>query len=177
MTATTSSTARQYSAIEQRNIAQLKEYVRVVHNAHDIQAFPRFFSPDFQNPDMKVVIGEDAVNDKTKNHVQSSQEMHEMLSQAFPDLHTTLLDITADGNKVCALMRFEGTHTGELKKPMNGGDSSIPPTNQKISFNKMGIMTFEEDSGLIVGHSAVTDFPATMEQLKAAAAVKVIDEN
>ena len=181
MTATSSTPSKHYSAKEQRNIARLKEYVRIVHNDHGIQAFPRFFSPNFQNPDAKAILGDDGIDAKAKSHVQSSQHLHELLVQAFPDMRTTLLDITADGDKVWAWMKFEGTHTGEWKMPPNGDDngsrSIIAPTNQPFSFNKMGIMTFEKETGLIVSHSAVTDFPEKIGRLQNAVAAKVVGDD
>ena len=45
--------------------------------------------------------------------------------RAFPDLHVTIEDILAEGDKVCVRLKETVTHTGEFR--------GIPPTGKKLA--------------------------------------------
>lgn len=49
---------------------------------------------------------------------------------AFPDVHLTVLDLVAEGNRVAVRMRIEGTHRGAFR--------GIPPTGRRVSYEEMG---------------------------------------
>jgi steroid delta-isomerase-like uncharacterized protein len=59
-----------------------------------------------------------------------------MYRTAFPDLHITVEDMVAEGNKVTAVGSFRGTFTG----PMMG----IPPTGKTCFGKILAISRFEE---------------------------------
>ena len=57
---------------------------------------------------------------------QAIRDLWEVFFVGFPDLHTTVDDMIAEGDKLFVRWRIEGTHTGEFM--------GIAPTNRKIEF-------------------------------------------
>ena len=53
------------------------------------------------------------------------------LRKAFPDLHFTIFDLVAEGNKVVTHWSATGTHKGEFK--------GVPPTGKSVTFQAMDI--------------------------------------
>jgi predicted ester cyclase len=76
------------------------------------------------------------------------------LRTAFPDLHLTIDDMVADGDKVWIRMTARGTNQG----PLVG-----PPTGKAMSITVMDECRFE--NGKIVEHWGVPDRFAQMAQL------------
>ena len=54
--------------------------------------------------------------------------------QAFPDLHVTIHDMVAEGDRVAVRWSFSGTHSGKLP-----GNPPLPPTGKRIEVNAMAI--------------------------------------
>ena len=52
----------------------------------------------------------------------------------FPDIHVTIEDMTAEGDKVAWRWRITGTHTGDLM--------GIPPTGKPVNFTGIVISRF-----------------------------------
>jgi len=50
---------------------------------------------------------------------------------AFPDMHITIDDMVAEGDKVAARVTMTGTHKGEIM--------GIPPTNKKVTISLITI--------------------------------------
>jgi len=82
--------------------------------AATMEAMDELFSPDFI---FHSATGEDMGLEGLKKHLSES-------FSAFPDLHFTLDDMVAEGNKVASRFTMSGTH--------KGGFSGIPPTNRKF---------------------------------------------
>lgn len=76
---------------------------------------------------------------------------------AFPDLHFTIEDQIAEGNKVVTLVTIEGTNTGELM--------GMPPTNNKLSISGVSIWLVGE--GKLVEEKTIWDKLAWTNQLGA----------
>ena len=74
---------------------------------------------------------------------------------AFPDLHETVEDIFAEGDKVVTRFTMRGTHQGELM--------GIPPTGKQVTMTGMTIHRIV--SGKIVEDWVVADFLGMMQQL------------
>ena len=53
---------------------------------------------------------------------------------AFPDLHVTIYDTVAEGDKVAVRWSFTGTHKGELP-----GDPPLPATGKQIEVSGMAV--------------------------------------
>jgi len=74
---------------------------------------------------------------------------------AFPDLHFTIDDMVAEGNKVAMRITMTGTHKGEYM--------GAPPTNKKITIRAIAIERFA--GGKIVEEWGQTDTLGLMQQL------------
>ena len=53
---------------------------------------------------------------------------------AFPDMHVTIDDMVAEGDKVAARVTITGTHKGKFM--------GIPPTNKKVTFSLIVISRY-----------------------------------
>ena len=76
--------------------------------------------------------------------------------QAFPDLHVTVEDLIAEGDRVAARLRFRGTHLGEL--------DGIAPTGRRVDCTGIVISRIEE--GKISEDWANFDDLGMMQQLR-----------
>jgi predicted ester cyclase len=78
-----------------------------------------------------------------------------MFRTAFPDLHTTIDDMVAEGDKVATRITARGTHEGELM--------GIAPTGKKITFT--GILITRWVGGKEVEAWEIPDMLGMMQQL------------
>jgi len=62
------------------------------------------------------------------------KQMESEMFDAFPDMHVTLDDMVAEGDKVATRTTWTGTHKGEFM--------GIPPTNRKVTFSLIVIDRF-----------------------------------
>lgn len=60
---------------------------------------------------------------------------HVMHRSGFPDMHFTIEDMVAEGDKVATRFTFRGTHKGEW--------AGIPPTGKQVTMTGMEITRFE----------------------------------
>ena len=77
------------------------------------------------------------------------------LRRAFPDLHITIEDMVAEGDKVATRWAFRGTHKGEFM--------GIPPTDKQVTFTGLEIARFTD--GKCVEHWLNWDALGFMQQL------------
>jgi len=78
-----------------------------------------------------------------------------MMRAAFPDLHVTIEDFIAEGDKVVGLFTMRGTFKGELM--------GIPPTGRQLTFPEAVIIRFE--NGKEVEATAYANMISFNEQL------------
>ncbi len=78
-----------------------------------------------------------------------------MLSSAFPDQHTTIEDVIAEGDKVVVSATFSGTHQGAFL--------GMPPTGKHFSQRQIHILRITD--GKVAEHWAVMDDLAMLRQL------------
>jgi C-1 hydroxylase len=127
----------------ERNKNLIRQYVET-WNRGDLPGLAEFWAPDMihhtrtlaQGPeDVKVVV--------------------ETFKSAFPDLHWTIDDIIAEGDKVVTRMTAHATHTGSY--------IGLPPTGREIHCAVIGVARVE--NGKIAEHWGVTDELVMMAQL------------
>jgi steroid delta-isomerase-like uncharacterized protein len=89
--------------------------------------------------------------------VQLMHYIFETLHRAYPDLHITIEDLIAEGDKVVSRNSVRGTHRGEYL--------GIPPTGKSVTYNEIFIFRFAD--GQIVETWGVADVLSQMRQLGA----------
>lgn len=77
--------------------------------------------------------------------------------RAFPDLHLTIEDMLAEGEKVSFRLTLRGTHQGEFMR--------IPPTGKQIAVGAVDVARFED--GKVVEQWGQTDLLGLLQQLGA----------
>ena len=85
------------------------------------------------------------------------KEVFATLHRAFPDLHVTVDDLIAEGDKVVGRNTITGTNRGEYQ--------GRPPTGKSITYNEIFIFRFV--SGRIAETWGVVDVFSQMRQLGA----------
>ncbi len=86
---------------------------------------------------------------------QALKEVFAGLHHAYPDLHVTIDDLIAEGDKVVSRNTVTGTHKGELM--------GLPPTGKSVTYNEIFILRFAD--GRIVESWGVVDLLSEMKQL------------
>ncbi len=105
------------------------------------------FASDFVN---RTPFGE--------NHgPEGAKQFARMLRTAFPDLHATVEDQVAEGDKVATRFTARGTHRGELQ--------GIPPTGNSMQITGIVISRFA--NGKIVEQWGNPDVFSLMQQIGA----------
>jgi steroid delta-isomerase-like uncharacterized protein len=104
-------------------------------------------------------VFEPDVKQHTPFEATGTQALKEMvvarLYRAFPDLHITVEELIAEGDKVVEKDMVTGTHQGEY----NG----LPPTGKSVSYNEIFIMRFV--NGRIAEMWGVVDVFSQLKQL------------
>jgi steroid delta-isomerase-like uncharacterized protein len=88
---------------------------------------------------------------------QALKQVWAMLLRAYPDLHVTVEDVIAEGDKVVCRNVVTGTHQGEYM--------GLPPTGRSVTYNEIFIFRFE--GGRIAETWGVVDVLAQLRQLGA----------
>jgi hypothetical protein len=88
---------------------------------------------------------------------QKLKEVIARLHRAYPDLHVTVEDLIAEGDKVVGRNTVTGTHQGEYM--------GLPPTGKSVTYSEIFILRFA--GGRIAETWAVVDVLSQMRQLGA----------
>ena len=83
------------------------------------------------------------------------KEVFARLHRAFPDLHVTIEDLIAEGDKVVSRNTVTGTHQGEYL--------GIPSTGKSVTYNEIFIVRFV--NGRFAETWGVVDVLSQMKQL------------
>jgi len=86
---------------------------------------------------------------------QLVKEVFARLLRAYPDLHVTIEDLIAEGDKVVIRNTVSGTHQGEYM--------GIPPTGKSVTYNEIFVARFAD--GRIAETWGVVDVLSQMRQL------------
>jgi steroid delta-isomerase-like uncharacterized protein len=86
---------------------------------------------------------------------QAFRQVWAMLLRGLPDLHLTIEDLVAEGDKVVARNTVTGTHQGEYR--------GLPPTGKSITYDEIFIVRFA--GGRIAEMWGVVDVFSQMKQL------------
>lgn len=86
---------------------------------------------------------------------QAVKEVFAALHQAFPDLHVSVEDLIAEGDKVVSRNIVTGTHRGDYM--------GLPPTGRSVTYSEMFVVRFLD--GRVAETWAVVDVFSQMQQL------------
>ena len=118
-----------------QNKALVRSYYDQVLNGRDLDAVDEYFA------DERVV---DGVRRGCFSYFQS-----------FPDLHSSVEELIAEGDRVFCRSTMTGTHDGEYK--------GIPPTGRHIATDAAEV--FRIADGTFVGYWCLTNVAGLMRQL------------
>jgi steroid delta-isomerase-like uncharacterized protein len=92
--------------------------------------------------------------------LEANKTFNENLFQGFPDIHHTIEDVVAEGDKVVYRTTIQGTHTGEFL--------GTPPTGQAVKVNDFTLLRIAD--GKIVEWWYECNLLEVMQQLGLVAA-------
>ncbi len=134
------------SSPEALNKALFRRTYEELLNRGDLSHVEEIIAPDFLNHEAPP--GMDRGPDSMRGLVM-------MLRTAFPDLHFTIEDLIAEGDRVAGRLTMSGTHRGPLM--------GMPPTGRTVKQDHMHIARFQD--GKAVEHWGVRDDLGMMQQL------------
>jgi predicted ester cyclase len=142
-------TAEGAEHMSEANKATVRRLVEEVQNRRDLARMDTFFIPNFINHLEAPALSSE------HNAVERAKIAFREMFTAFPDLHVTIQDQVAEGDKVVTHKLFQGTHQGTYM--------GVAPTGRQIAFAVIDILRL--DNGKVVEHWAIQDRLALMQQL------------
>lgn len=130
--------------MEQENKDFIRTWTEDFWNKQNIAVYDNYFTADF--------IIHHADGDQNR---EQDKKMCQAFFTAFPDMHFTLDDLVAEGDKVAMIWNANCTHKGEFM--------GIPATGNRIEFK--GIDVFRIANGKIAEIWASMDKLGMMQQL------------
>ena len=100
-------------------------------------------------------IEHDEMPPGTPSGAEGLKQMMGMFFSAFPDMHSTVDDVIAEGDKVVGRHTVTGTHSGDFM--------GIPATGKQFSIGEVHIVRFANGKG--VEHWGQVDMMGMMQQL------------
>jgi steroid delta-isomerase-like uncharacterized protein len=99
--------------------------------------------------------------DQEVRGIEEAKQFVDMFKTAFPDMHATVEDVVAEGDKVVTRVTLRGTHQGEVEE-------FGPPTGRQVEIE--GITIHRIEDGKIAEEWNSYDNLSMMQQLGLAAA-------
>ncbi len=133
---------------EEENRALNRRYVEEVINQGNIHAIDELIDPG---------IVDYAAPPGFPTGREGAKRFSAMLSSAFPDLHLTIEDMIAEGDKVVVRGTWNGTHEGAFM--------GIPATGRRVTVSQIDVSRVAD--GRMVEHWGQFDALGLMQQLGA----------
>ena len=118
-------------------------------SASDNKAIVRRYFEEGLNQKNRAVLDELLADDNLRRLVTSTQ------ANPFPDLHRTVEDLIAEGDKVVARQTNRGTHLGDFM--------GVPATGKRVTFTAIAILRIAD--GKIVEHWINRDDLGILQQI------------
>lgn len=138
----------------EQNESSLRQLVEEAWNKGNLSIVDEITAPDvvlhFLPPDMPT-------------GAESLRRMIVLIRTAFPDLHITIEDQVAEGDRVAVRLIMTGTHLGPF---YNNSKVPTPPTGKRFRMEGMDIWRFD-DNGKWVECWSTYDRLAQLQQLGA----------
>ena len=130
----------------EENKALVRRYTQEVFNAHNPDRTQEFVAGNVVSHNLPPGM---------PSGVEGIKQMTHMFVSAFPDLHLTIEDVIAEGDKV--VERWTGTGTQQ------GAFAGIPPTGKRVTTT--GIDIFRIANGKVVEHWSNSNDLGVFQQL------------
>jgi steroid delta-isomerase-like uncharacterized protein len=130
----------------EENKALVRRYTQEVFNAHNPDRTQEFVAGNVVSHNLPPGM---------PSGVEGIKQMTHMFVSAFPDLHLTIEDVIAEGDKV--VERWTGTGTQQ------GAFAGIPPTGKRVTTT--GIDIFRIANGKVVEHWSSSNDLGLLQQL------------
>lgn len=98
----------------------------------------------------------DVVDETRGEFAEQSKARIQAWRLAFPDFHTTIENVVAEGDWVAFHLRHQGTHEGEFL--------GLAPTGRHVDFRSMVFNRFVD--GVVVENWGLHDHARALEQLR-----------
>jgi steroid delta-isomerase-like uncharacterized protein len=131
-----------------------KAIIRSVYeaaNKHNLALMVEFTAPDYVDHTAQL------------RGLESFKQSETIFFKGFPDVHVTIEDMTAEGDRVWVHLKYEGTHTGEYR--------GIAPTGKKFTMTAFSIFRIFE--GKIAERETVYDM---LDFLRALGAIEYTEK-
>ena len=115
----------------ERNKALLHEVLEQVFNKHDLEKAAQYYVEDYKQHNPHVPQGR-----------AGFVQFFSGFMRAFPDLHATVEQVVAEGDRVCTFIRWTGTHQGDFQ--------GLAPTGRRVEFQTADL--FRVKDGKITEH-------------------------
>lgn len=119
-----------------------------MHSDGNKEFITRYFAAISGKPKPAATVAEYVSEDAMKHHI-------EFFEAAFPNYELFADEMIAEGDKVCVVARFRGTHNGDLM--------GIAPTGKTVTLPF--IIVYKITDGKIAGHTMAIDQMDLMKQL------------
>ncbi|GII30129.1 ester cyclase [Planotetraspora mira] len=119
-------------------------------NSGDLEVISKAID-EFIHPDARFHTAEPT--DVTA--VQAQKHVWAILLRAFPDIHVTVEDLLAEGDKIVARQTVTGTNSGEYR--------GMPPTGKSVTYQEIFIARFAD--GQVTDIWGVVDVYSQLQQL------------
>ena len=123
-------------------------------NEHNLDRWSQFLTDSYRG---------EAPGVKGQQSKAQIREYNQIFIDAFPDLHFTLTQIIAQGDRVVVQWEATGTHRGQLRDP--SGDMVIQPTGRKVTGT--GCTILETKSGKLTRGWLFWDMANLLNQIGA----------
>jgi steroid delta-isomerase-like uncharacterized protein len=136
--------------VSERNKAVVRDgVVEAIHNQKRFEVVDEIYAPEYvSHVTMPGGLAGDREGLKRALRIQVA---------AFPDVHYTIEDLIAEGDRVVLHNTWRATHTGEYL--------GFPPTGKRITVKAMHFLRLQD--GRIVEHWGVQDRLGLVQQLGA----------
>jgi steroid delta-isomerase-like uncharacterized protein len=131
--------------MSEQNKAIVRRYLEETINQGNAAALDEFTAPDYRGNMSGVPPFDQAMH----------RQMLTAFRAAFPDLHVTIDELIAEGDKVVSRSTYNGTHRGEFQ--------GIPPTGKTFTIGGMNVSRIVD--GKIVEDWTVLDMLGMLQQL------------
>jgi len=117
---------------EEENKATFRRYIEEVWNRTNLELVDEIFDRYLAHqPDGSVL----------ERGPEDVKRFMGEFREGFPDFHSTIEDMVAEGDKVATRWRMRGTHRGEFR--------GIAPTNKEVEVTGIGIFRFSPEGKVI----------------------------